>query len=151
MCVCLPFARQGTARRGRHVSYARGPTIAGAMCLQTLRARFLQSHLPHSQAGRASPPAGSGTRLPLHRRPNLLPAPRVGGCGLCLEADVIQTPYSAVFPGGSGGQVFLFLVGVVDPEDASLPVPTPQHTTFPTPILPQRVKKKKKKNAARQL
>ncbi|EDL41596.1 mCG148491 [Mus musculus] len=80
------------------------------MWLQSWKARFLQSHLhSHSLAGQPAPPRDSNTSHPTSLflpHPRALHAgPRVGvRYGLCLEADVIATPYSAVFPEGPQGR-----------------------------------------------
>lgn len=67
-------------------------------------------------------------------------------CGLCLEADVIPTPYSAVFPGETAGQVFLFLAGWGDGEGGSTRPATSAHTHTHTHLsYPEEFKKEKKK------
>lgn len=111
---------------------------------------------PPAQPGQPGRPAHGQQHPPLPLSPRCLPSPAQGAqswgavqCRLCLEADVIPTPYSAVFPGGTAGQVFLFLAIVGDGERVSLSPSHPQvnntHTSSTT-ILPRRVKKKK--NAA---
>ena len=83
--------------------------------------------------GQQHPPPCS----PLAPAPALLAARRVGvRCGLCLEAYVIPTPYSAVLPGEPAGQVFLFFTGMGDGEGASTrptPANTHTHTHLPNP------------------
>lgn len=90
-------------------------------------------------------------RSPPATAPVRLAALRVGvRCRLCLEADVIPTPYSAVFPGGTAGR---FSSSSRSWGMEKVP-PSPSHTqqththTSSTSILHQRVKKKKKSRAA---
>lgn len=99
------------------------PDRRGRDRLQTLARRIPAKSCPPAQPGRPARPARGQQHpppcVPLAPAPALLAALRVGvRCGLCLEADVIPTPYSAVFSGETARQVFLF-AAVGDGEGAS--------------------------------
>lgn len=111
-----------------------------------------KSSLP-AQPGQPGRPAHGQQHPPLPFSPRCLPSPAQGAqswgavqCRLCLEADVIPTPYSAVFPGGPQGRFSSssrsWGTGNVSPSP--LPTPQPNTHTSSTPVLPGRVKKKKK-------
>lgn len=112
-----------------------------------------KSSLP-AQPGQPGRPAHGQQHPPLPLSPRRLPSLAQGAqswgavqCRLCLEADVIPTPYSAVFPGGPQGRFSSssrsWGTGNVSPSP--MPTPQPNTHTSSTPILPGRVKKKKKK------
>lgn len=148
-CVC-GFCGAGESAEWQECFLTPWPDHRGRDCLQTLASRIPAKSSPPAQPGRPARPARGQQHpppcAPLAPAPALLAALRVGvRCGLCLEADVIPTPYSAVFPGETAGQVFLFFAGVGNGEDDSTrpPIPANTHTHAHTPMLPRRVKKKK--------
>lgn len=125
------------ARPAREILACKLSTIPAKSSPPQPRQAVCRPALPHPAGGQQPPQTPS--RPPLSSA--LLPAPRVGvRCLLYLEADVIPTPYSAVFPGGTAGQVFLFLAGMGDGEGASRPSPqlpaaTYTRTHTQTPVL----------------
>lgn len=109
-----------------------------------------KSSLP-AQPGQPGRPAHGQQHPPLPLSPRRLPSPAQGvqswgavQCRLCLEADVIPTPYSAVFPGGPQGRFSSssrsWGTGNVSPSP--LPTPSPTHTP-PHLSYPGELKKKK--------
>lgn len=115
-----------------------------------------KSSLP-AQPGQPGRPAHGQQHPPLPLSPRRLPSPAQGvqswgavQCRLCLEADVIPTPYSAVFPGGPQGRFSSssrsWGTGNVSPSP--LPTPSPTHTP-PHLSYPGELKKKKKCGPAR--
>lgn len=145
----MPFVGQGTARNGMAGTFP-NPVARPSRERSACELCEHDSCKVISRAARppAAPPADSSTRLHLPRpspsRPNPAPGAQRWGCRLCLEADVIQTPYSAVFSRGPRGPFssssWAWWAGKMPPY----PPHSPNTHTFFTPLLPRRIKKKKR-------